>query len=589
MTTRLGRWVPGLVELLRDPRPHLLTDLQAGVSVAAIALPVGMAYAQLAGFNPVVGLYSTILPLIVYALLGSSRQLIVGPDAATCAMIAATLGPLATAGSDGYQALAETLTLLTGIFCIAAGRFRLGLLADFLSRPILIGLLNGVAVTIIVGQLGKLTGLSLKGRDAVSQVLSLFAQLGESDFATLLVSLVTLLIFFGLRWRWPRSPAALISLAAVTAWMWSGHALPAGASVAVIGPVQGGLPGWVLPALPREFLGDLIPGAAALALVSFSSSMLTARTFATKNDYRIDANREFVALGSAHIAAAVCQGFAVSGSSSRTVVNDALGGKTRLVPIFAALAIALTLLFLSDVIEHMPLAALAAIVIVAAAGLVDMGGLLGLRRYSRSESWIALGTFVGVIMVGVMPGILIAVGAALVRFLAQLARPSEQIFGLIEGRQEFYELAHYAEAKPVPGLLIYRFESPLVFFNAEYFGERVLALVETYRPRWVVLDAISMAKMDLTGALAIEQLQKALAARGIQLVIAGRTAQLLDWLRTRKIDPQSTGIQFYPSRQIALIAYREAMQQQGSSATQDTPTAGVTSASPQSGALPDEQ
>jgi len=295
--------------------------------------------------------------------------------------------------------------------------------------------------------------------------------------------------------------------------------------------------------------------------VSFSSSMLTARSFATKNGYRIDANQEFVALGGADIAAAVCQGFAISGSSSRTVVNDALGGKTRLVSIIAAATLALTLLFLSNAIEHMPLAALAAIVIVAAAGLVDMRGLLGLRRYSRSESWIALGTFIGVIMVGVMPGILLAVGAALLRFLAQVMRPSEQLFGLIKGRQEFYELAHYPEAAPVPGMLIYRFESPLVFFNADYFGERVLALVDEYQPRWVVLDAISMAKMDLTGALAIDQLQKALAARDIQLVIAGRTAQLLDWLGRRSIDPESTGILFYPSRQVALLAYREAVQQ----------------------------
>jgi high affinity sulfate transporter 1 len=558
---RIARWIPGLPELLRDPRPHFLADLQAGVSVAAIALPVGMAYAQLAGFNPIIGLYSTILPLLIYALLGSSRQLIVGPDAATCAMIAATLAPLAPTGSDEYHALAETLTLLTGVFCIVAGRFRLGLMADFLSRPILIGLLNGVAVTIIVGQLGKLTGLSLKGRDAISQVLSLVAQLGQSDLATVLVSIVTLIVFFGLRWRWPRSPAALISLVAVTAWMWSGRAMPPGATVALIGPVEGGLPNWVMPSLPREFLGDLIPGAAALALVSFSSSMLTARSFATKNGYRIDANQEFVALGGADIAAAVCQGFAISGSSSRTVVNDALGGKTRLVSIIAAATLALTLLLLSNAIEHMPLAALAAIVIVAAAGLVDMRGLLGLRRYSRSESWIALGTFIGVIMVGVMPGILLAVGAALLRFLAQVMRPSEQLFGLIKGRQEFYELAHYPEAAPVPGMLIYRFESPLVFFNADYFGERVLALVDEYQPRWVVLDAISMAKMDLTGALAIDQLQKALAARDIQLVIAGRTAQLLDWLGRRSIDPESTGILFYPSRQVALLAYREAVQQ----------------------------
>ncbi|AOZ08998.1 SulP family inorganic anion transporter [Cupriavidus malaysiensis] len=553
MNPALYRLMPGLEELAKYPRQHLRADLSAGLSVAAVSLPVSVAYAQLAGLSPAAGLYSSVLPMVAYALFGSSRQLIVGPDAATSAMIAATLMPLAVAGSEDYQALAVSLTLLTGIFCMVASRFRFGFLADFLSVPILTGLLNGVAVSIVISQFGKVTGLALAGRDAISQILSLAAQAGQVHLPTFFVAVGTAALYLTVKAFWPRGPAALSALVAAVAGSLMFRAKALG--VAMVGALPSGLPGWVAPSLPHEMLGTLVPAAAGLALISFSSGMLTSRSFAVRNGYRVDANREFLAIGVADVVSALSQGFAISGSSSRTVVNEGAGGRTRLVSVVAAAAMLLVLLVLGDVLALVPVAALGAILVASALGLIDLGGLMALRRFSRAEHAIALVTLAGVVLFGVMSGILVAVTLALLRFLVQMARPSDQLFGIIPGHEGLYELAHYPEAQAVPGLLIYRFESPLTFFNADYFSVRVAALVEAQAPRWVVIDAVSIASLDLTGALAIRDLQEALAKRGIQLVIAGRTAQLLAWLDRRGIAPESTGILYYPNRLAALAAF----------------------------------
>lgn len=555
MRMRWQRFAPGIAELLHYRQEWLRADLQAGLSVAAIALPVSMAYAQLAGFNPVAGLYSSVLPLMVYALLGSSRQLIVGPDAATCAMLGAVLLPLATPGSDDYQAYAMTLTLLTGVLSMLAARFRLGFLADFLSRPILIGLLNGVAVTIMVSQSGKVLGIALAGADTIAQVHSLVLQLGRIHLPTALLSAGTLAAFFSLKLLAPRWPASLIALAGATmaAWLFG----LADKGVSMVGALPSGLPHWVAPALPHEQLGTLVPAAGALTLITFSSGMLTSRSFAAKNGYRVNGNQDFFALGVAQLASAACQGFPVTGSSSRTVVNDAMGGKSRLVSLVAALTILMVMLFFTDVLALLPHAALSAILLAAAVSLVDLGGLRELRHFSRREHLIAWTTVAGVVLFGVMSGILLAVTIALLSFLSQVARPAEQQLGLIDGQQGFYELNHYPEAHAIPGLLIYRFESPLTFFNADYFRRRIEHLVRTQHPRWVVIDAIAMSKNDLTGVLAIDELRRSLQQQGVVLAIAGRTVQLVKRMTRAGRPPERTGILFYPSRRAALLAYQQ--------------------------------
>ncbi len=550
----LLRLMPGVAELLHYRRKWLRADLQAGLSVAAVALPISIAYAQLAGFSPMIGLYSTVLPMIVYALLSSSRHLIIGPNAATCAMLGATLLPLAAPGSDTYQAYAMSLTIISGVMCLVAGRFRFGFLADFLSRPILIGLLNGVAVTILVSQSGGVFGLTLVGGDTISQVQSLLAQLPHIHWPTALLSAGVFAVLLGVKTVWPGGPAPLIALVCATFATWTLRLANKG--VAVVGALPSGLPHWVSPSLPHELLGTLFPAAGALALMSFSNAMLTGRSFAARNGHQVDGNQEFFALGISHLASAACQGFAVSGSSSRTAVSDTAGGKSRLVSIIAALAILLVIVFFTGALAMVPHAALNTILVATAMSLVDLGGLRELRRFSRGELAIALITVVGVVLFGVMSGILLAVTLALLYFLSQVARPAEQQFGLIDGQDGFYELAHYPEARPIPGMLIYRFESPLTFFNADYFRRRVTRLARRQQPQWVVIDAISMTKNDITGFLSIDELRRALDRKNIQLVIAGRTPQLIKRVTRAGLSPERTGILYYPSRQAALLAYR---------------------------------
>ncbi|MDR1304320.1 MAG: SulP family inorganic anion transporter [Verrucomicrobiales bacterium] len=551
------RWLPGLRDLTHYQRKNLRPDVLAGLSVAAVALPVSLAYAQLAGFAPVVGLYSTMLPMVVYALLGSSRQLIVGPDAATCAMVAATLAPLAVAGSDEYRSLAVTLTLLAGVFCALAGKFRLGFFADFLSRPILMGLLNGVGINIAISQLGKVTGLTLTGSGAISQLESLYRQIGATHLPTLTLATGALALFGAVKICGPRVPAALaVTVAAVTV---SGVFDLARHGVAVVGKLDSVWPGWHAPLLPPpDAIGSLVSGAAAVALISFCSAMSTCRGFAARNGYDIDANREFTALGACDVAAALSQGFAVSGADSRTAVNDAAGGRTRLVSVVAALAVLLVLLLLTGPLALIPVAALGAILIGSALGLMNFRELANLRRYSRAEFYIAVATLAGVVLVGVMEGIVLAVTLALVRFLLRVARPTDNVLGLIPGHDGFYELAHYPAARAVPGLLIYRFESPLTFFNADYFRQRVAQLVAAAGGpvRWVLLDAVSITDSDVTGMLAVKRLEAELRAQRIRLAVAGRAAEFAEWLRQRGLRTADVNITLFASKHEALAAFR---------------------------------
>ncbi|MDR2016464.1 MAG: SulP family inorganic anion transporter, partial [Burkholderiales bacterium] len=555
---RLNRWMPGLPELLSYNRKPLKRDVIAGLSVAAVCLPVSIAYAQLAGFSPVVGLYSTILPMMVYAFFGSSRQLIVGPDAATCAMIVATLTPLMVAGSDPdyYHALAVSLTLFTGFFCLLAGRFRLGFLADLLSRSILMGLLNGVAITIIVGQLGKVFGVSAPGKNVVRQLISFFEQVQGLHWPTLALSLALVFLYVILMRYWRKGPSALIVVAVAIVASFSLDLADKG--VAVIGAIPSALPRLHWPALPPESWGTILPSAAALAFISFSSATLTARSFAAKNGYSIDDNKELVALGASNIASALSQGFAISGADSRTAVNDAAGGKTRMVQIFAALAILLALLVLTSPLAYLPTAALGVVLIVSAIGLTDFKTYAKLREASRSEFRIALATLLAVVFIGVMQGILLAVLLALTRFLMRTARPSDCRLGLIEAQGDFYEIEHYPEAKEIPGLLFYRFEASLIFFNANYFKQRLTKMIRTSKTpvRWVVIDGRTINNIDLTGALMLYDLAKTLAARGVVLALTGRTEQIMKWMGMQRGGGESLPVRLFQNRRLALEAYR---------------------------------
>ncbi len=572
---RSSRWftrlAPGLVALLAYRRRDLPGDLVAGVSVAAVALPVGVAYAQLAGFSPVVGLYASILPLLVYALFGTSRQLIVGPDAATCALVASALVPLAAGDAALYLSLSVALAALAGLCCILASFIRLGALADFLSKPILVGFLNGVSVHILAGQLGKLAGVSIDAPGVVPATVQLLEQYADYHWPTLLVGLVAFAVLLLAPRLLPRLPAALLALVVAAALVAAFDLDQRG--VAVVGAVPAGLPELKLPNVPWHLIDELMAAALGVALVSFSSMMLTARSFAAKNHYEIDADREFAALGAANLAAALTQSFAISGADSRTAVSDAAGGRTQLTGVIAALSIAVVLLFLSEPLRYVPIAALAAVLVMASISLLDVRGLVLLLRFSRIEFALAMLATTGVIWVGAIKAILVVLILSLIRFVMLSSRPRFDVLGKVEGISGFHPLANHPEATTWPGLLLLRFNAPLVFFNVNYFKQQVeRAVAHTGTDlRWLVLDALPITQMDVTGYLVVEDLKASLRQKGIQLVVAGRRKEILDWRKAHAFEDDDT--LYFPTMRKAVKAFVEGHQGNVSAPPESSSTA----------------
>ena len=555
---RLARIAPGLSALLRYRFPDdFRHDAVAGISVAAVALPVSIAYAELAGFNPVVGLYSSILPLVAYAIFGTSRQLMVNPDAAACAMIAAAIAPLAGNNAELYLSLTIALTLMTGLFCIVASYFRLGALADFLSKPILVGFLNGVAISIFLGQIGKLLGFSVESSGIIPRLLEVLGKIPFIHGATLAVGLASFALLLAcVRWL-PRLPAALAVLVvagAATAVL-ELHAQ----GVTVLGPVPAGLPQLRWPTVPLQDVPSLAAAAAGLALVVFTSGTLTARSFAAKGGYRIDVDREFAAFGAANISSALSQGFAVTGADSRTAVGVAAGGRTQVTGLVAAATIAAVLLFLTEPLQYVPVAALGAVLVFAAFSLFDVATLREIWKYDRVEVGLSLITTLGVVAVGAINGILIAVVLALARFIRQAARPRDEVLGRVEGLPGFHSIErHGAAAKTFPGLVLFRFNGPLTFFNADYFKQRALAAADAGGKdvSWFVIDAIPISDIDVNGLYALRDLNMEFEARGTKLILAGRRTEFLIWLREIGLYQTELDNRLFPTVTQALKAYR---------------------------------
>ncbi len=570
MISRLTRVAPGVTSLLSySPAEDFRHDLLAGLSVAAVALPVAVAYAQLAGFDPAVGLYSCILPLVAYAVFGTSRQLIVNPDAAVCAMIAAAVAPLA--GGDGqlYWSLSVAITFLAGLFCIAASFLRLGAMADFLSKPILIGFLNGVAISIVSGQVSKLLGFPIDAKRIIPQVIEIIAKLSQIHLPTLAVGTACLAMLFAMARLLPRLPSALITLIAA-----GGAVALFGLDrygIAILGPIPAGLPPLRLPTFSLDDLPSLLGSAAGLALVMFSSGMLSARSFATKGGYEIDADRELAAFGAANLASALSQGFAVTGADSRTAVAAAAGGRTQVAGLVTAAAIAIVLLFLTGPLRYIPIAALGAMLVYASLSLFDIRTLKEIWRIDRIEVGLAVITTLGVVALGAINGILIAVGLALIRFVQMTARPKDEILGAVEGLSGLHSIERHPTARTFPGVMLYRFDAPLTFFNADYFKTRVLALADTAGPglRWFVVDAIPISRIDLTGLYVLRDLRLRLQARGTVLILAGRRTELLIWFREAGLYRPEHENWFFPTLRQAL----KASQRTTEAAAADQPSA----------------
>lgn len=550
----LQRAVP-LSRQLRGYRAGIAQrDLLAGVTVAALAVPSAMAYAELAGLSPVNGLYALLLPTLAYVLLGSSRQLVVGPEGSISALVAAAVLSFAAAGSADAAELAAMLALLVGACYLLALVLRLGWLADYFSRPVLVGYIHGVAVVLIIGQLGKLTGVSISASDPIPQLVEAVREIGSVSGSTLAVGAVALAVMLPMRWIAPRFPVALVVVVAgiaVSTWLnLDKH------GVAVVGQIPSGLPSLKFPRPPLTQVFDLVPAALGLFLVSFADEILTARSYAQRHGERIGVGQEMRAMAAASVAAGVSKGFPVGASGSRTAVNDSMGARSQVAALVAAVAVVGILLFLTGPIAHLPKAVLGAAIVSAAVGLVDISAWRALAAVDRVEVVIAAITTVGVVVVGVLEAVAFAVGLTIIDAVRRSARPGDAVLGFDAALGRFADVAQHPDARVVPGVVVYRLDDRLFFANARYVTRRMREAVRgaPTTSHWLVLDAEGIAHIDTTGMEALGRLVDELRNDGVSLVVARVRTRLKDLLDDAGLDSQIGAQHFYPTVQAAVHA-----------------------------------
>ena len=518
-SSRTSRFLPGIHVLRHYRRAWLRGDLIAGCTVAAYLVPQVMAYAEVAGLPPVTGLWAVMGPLVVYAVLGSSRQLSVGPESTTALMTATALAAL-TAGGVLPAEAAAALAIAVGAVCLVGWLARLGFLANLLSHPILTGYMAGIAVLMIISQLDNFTGISIPSGDTFTEIEYLLRHLDQIHLVTFGLAVLVLALLIALR-RWiPAAPGPLVAVVGSTVVVALFDLQSAG--VAVVGEIPAGLPRPSLPDFGAIDLAALVGAALGITVVAYTDNVLTARAFAVRGEDRIDAQQEFLALGAANLSAGVLQGFPVSSSGSRTAVGDAAGSRTQLHSLVALAVVLLTLLALRSVLSGFPMAALAAIVVFAALRLIDVAELGRIARFRRSELVLAVATTVGVLAVGVLYGIAVAIALSVLDLLRRIARPHDAVLGYVPGLAGMHDIEDYRNGRQMPGLLIYRYDSPLFFANAEDFELRSLAALDDAKHpvRWFVLNTEAISEIDITGADALENLRQELAHRNIVFGLA---------------------------------------------------------------------
>lgn len=547
---------PGLSQFRGYQRDWLRGDVVAGLTVAAYLVPQVMAYATVAGLPPVVGLWAALVPLAVYAVLGSSRQLSAGPESTTALMTATALAPLAAGDPGRYAALAAAAALLVGAMCFVAGLVRLGFLADLLSRPVLIGYMTGVALIMIASQLGKVTGVSVEGEEFIDQIRSFVGGLDELHWPTIMLAAAVLVVLLVLAWLTPRLPGPLIAIlvAAVVVSVFALHRN----GIKVVGDIPGGLPTPAVPILSMADVMALLIPAAGIAIVAFNDNVLTARTFAFRHGQDIDANAELRALGVCNVGAGLTQGFPVSSSGSRTALGDAVGSRSQLYSLVALVFMVVVMLFGRGVLAMFPSAALGALVVYAALRLIDVSEFKRLARFRRSEVVLALATTAAVLVFGVLYGVLVAIGLSILELLRRMARAHDGVLGFVPGVAGMHDVDDYPEANLVPGLLVYRYDAPLFFANAENFRLRAMAAVDDYpgRVEWFLLNAEANVEVDLTALDAVDQLRTELERRGIVFAMARVKQDLRDSLVAAGLLDKIGEEHIYPTLPTAVEAYR---------------------------------
>ncbi|OIJ27635.1 SulP family inorganic anion transporter [Nocardioides luteus] len=534
-------------------RRWLWSDLLAGVTITAYLVPQVMAYAELAGLPPETGLWACVGAMLVYGFLGTSRLLSVGPESTTALMTAAAIGATPAAAQDPGS-FAATLALVVAAICVVGWLARVSVLAELFSRPVLVGYMAGIAVLMVVSQLDNLTGVQVEGDGVLSELASFVRNLDQVHLPTLLLGLGAAAAMIIGSLLAPRAPVALLGMLAATglvALLGEGHGLRLVGEISIRPPTPG------LPDLDPGLLVSMLAPALGVAFVGYTDNILTGRAFAGRDDH-VDAHRELLALGGANVGSALLHGFPVSSSGSRTAIGHAVGGRTQLTSYVTAAATVAAVLLLAPVLEAFPQAALGAVVVYAATKLVEVGELRRFARFRRSELVLALVATVAVLVAGVMWGVLIAVGLSVLDLLRRVAHPHDAVLGLVPGLAGMHDVDDYPDAEEVPGLLVYRYDSPLFFANAEDFRTRALAAVDdaAWPVEWFLLNVEANVEVDITAVDALESLRRALADRGVVLAIARIKQDLRASLAPSGILDRIGEDHLFPTLPTAVEAYR---------------------------------
>ena len=553
----MTRFIPGLA-LFKGLNPALIrTELVVAVTVFAVLVPSAMAYGDLAGVTPVAGLYVALAAMVMYALFGTSRQLITGPEATTAILVATAVTPLAGGDPARYAALAALAAILVGLISILGGILKLGFITDFLSKPILIGYITGTSLIVIGSQLGKMVGIKVESDYFLRQIIEVLSRFDEWNRLTVAIGLVSMAILFIIR-RVNRAlpgPLIVVVLGIITSAVFD----LATKGVAVVGVVPAGLPSLTIPSVSAPDVIALLPAALALTILIYADEILTARVFASKHGQKINANQEFIAIGMANIGAGLIQGFPAATSGSRTTVADQMGGKTQLVGLIAAGLTVIFLLFFTPLLEPLPTVVLGAIIIVATLGLIDIPAFRFLRQVRPVEAWLAVATMIGVLALGVLQGILIAVVLSLINVILRISRPHDALLDDVEvgGGVVYREVADKATVMTEPGLIVYRFDAPLVFANAAYFSQRMNEIIDAAGEGLccVILDAEAISDFDSTAAEALETLDADLDRKGIELWIARPNEPLREMLHLTGLTKRLGKENIYLTVRAAVEAY----------------------------------
>jgi len=554
------RWLPGLDTLLHYDAAWFRHDVVAGIVLTTMLVPVGIAYAVASGVPGIYGLYATIVPLLAYALFGPSRILVLGPDSSLAAVILAVVLPLSAGDPQRAVALAGMMAIVSGALCIVAGVARLGFVTELLSKPIRYGYMNGIALTVLISQLPKLFGFSVEADGLLRQIWAIASALldGKANGAAFAVGAATLAVIFLLKGS-KRMPGILIAVVGATIVV-GALDLAARAGVSVLGSLPRGLPAFSIPWITYADIVPVLIGGAAVALVSFADTSVLSRTYAARTGAFVDPNQEMVGLGAANLAAGFFQGFPISSSSSRTPVAEAAGARTQVTGVVGALAVAALLLLAPDLLQHLPTAALAAVVIASAMGLFEFADLRRIYRVQRWEFWLSIGCFAGVAVLGAIPGIGLAIVIAVIEFLWDGWRPHWAILGRAEGVKGYHDIERHPEARQIPGLVLFRWDAPLFFANAELFHDRVLdAAVASPTPvHWLVVAAEPVTSVDVTSADMLVELDETLHAAGIELCFAEMKGPVKDKLKRFGLFTRLGAEAFFPTIGAAVSGYLEA-------------------------------